>query len=685
MATTLVPTPALRRIQASLELFVAGSDGELYSLSQVVPNDGWSSWERIQNPDCLSIAKSPVIGAVNYMNLIGPGVYVVTPNGSLYGRQKPFADEPFSDWVFLGGPFAETPAVGVNAGGVEWIFIVGLDNILYRLAVGVNAWIPWPAARVIGTPAVGNSRDGRLEVFVLGTDGSLLHRWERNLRSTAWSDWHSHGDPGVALTPSPAIGASADGRLELFVVGADGALYHIWQTAVNQGWSDWHSHGDPGVALMPSPAIGASKDGRLELFAVGADGALYHIWQTAVNQGWSDWHSHGDPGVALMSSLAIGASADGRLELFVVGADGALYHIWQTAVNEGWSDWHSHGSPQPFDIFPIAWYDLDGYYGHPAEIVEETGINSVLVYNRGDVPNYLNALQATGLRAIVQLPRPITAEGLKQFIHDLKHRSEIGGWYLTDEPPGNDRVYPDVALDNYQVMKTEDPTRPVSIVFAWNSEVQEYSDAMDIYGVDHYLGLESNEFEGSTPGPGYRLVNGEYFKFLSDKAVNAVGKRAYWIVLQSEEVFGHRFPTPAELRYLIYASIQAGANGIFFYRFDESVAQDPTWVDTVHAPVVREFAPHATVFANRPITGKVTTLEPFTEARLYRTRTEENIGYLLLLVHHNSGTVTVDVAFDALLQITQVIRNDNGLPLDLSNNTFTDTLGPFEVRLYDLS
>ncbi len=43
-----------------------------------------------------------------------------------------------------------------------------------------------------------------------------------------------------------AIAPDADGRLELFVVGKDGALWHLWQTAVNNGWSSWTSHGTAG-------------------------------------------------------------------------------------------------------------------------------------------------------------------------------------------------------------------------------------------------------------------------------------------------------------------------------------------------------------------------------------------------------------------------------------------------------
>src|SRR5919109_741080 len=87
--------------------------------------------------------------------------------------------------------------------------------------------------------------------------------------------------------------ASADGRLELFVVGNDGALWHIWQTTVNGGWSNWISHGNAGVGLSGPLALAPNADGRLELFARGKDGALWHIWQTTPSGGWSSWTSQG--------------------------------------------------------------------------------------------------------------------------------------------------------------------------------------------------------------------------------------------------------------------------------------------------------------------------------------------------------------------------------------------------------
>lgn len=213
------------------------------------------------------------------------------------------------------------------------------------------------------TSWVGHNADGRLEVFVAGvnvTNGqdALWHMWQTAPSSTEWSDWSSLGTPAVNLANSPALGSSptvaanADGRLEVFVAGGDGALWHVWQTAPNNGWSDWSSFGTPGGLTSASnpalaPAVAANADGRLEVFIAAGfpSGELWHVWQTAPSNGWSSWASFGPPGVKFLRSAAVAPSADGRLELFAVDTDLALWHVWQTAINNGWSDWASLGTP----------------------------------------------------------------------------------------------------------------------------------------------------------------------------------------------------------------------------------------------------------------------------------------------------------------------------------------------------
>lgn len=208
-----------------------------------------------------------------------------------------------------------------------------------------------------GTPAVGRNADGRLEVFSDGQGASgpeLRHIWQ-TAPGGAWSAWGGLGAPPPSdLLGAVAVGENQDGRLEAFIrVGAmsAGVIWHIWQTAPNNGWSGWDNLGAP-PAGIPAHflSVASNADGRLELFTMN-DAGLAHIWQTKPNNGWSAWDSLGHPASTQVIQVAVGQNADGRLEAFCSALDNALWHIWQTAPNGGWSGWASLGRPAGIDLF----------------------------------------------------------------------------------------------------------------------------------------------------------------------------------------------------------------------------------------------------------------------------------------------------------------------------------------------
>jgi hypothetical protein len=90
----------------------------------------------------------------------------------------------------------------------------------------------------------------------------------------------------------PAVNNNADGRLEVFLVGQNNQLYHRYQTAPNNDWnSEWLSLGGKWDG---NPTIASNLDGRLEVFLVGQNNQLYHRYQTAPNNDWnSEWLSLG--------------------------------------------------------------------------------------------------------------------------------------------------------------------------------------------------------------------------------------------------------------------------------------------------------------------------------------------------------------------------------------------------------
>jgi hypothetical protein len=92
--------------------------------------------------------------------------------------------------------------------------------------------------------------------------------------------WHSLSG-GIF---DPVVGTNADGRMEVFVRGTDNALWHIWQTAPNNGWSGWATLSG---GLIGGPVAWHNADGRLEVFVKGLDNALWHTWQSTPNGVWN--------------------------------------------------------------------------------------------------------------------------------------------------------------------------------------------------------------------------------------------------------------------------------------------------------------------------------------------------------------------------------------------------------------
>ena len=195
---------------------------------------------------------------------------------------------------------------------------------------------------VIVGPAVANNADGRLEIFIVGADKTLQESWQL-VPNGGWSGWAGRG---VSATGTPAVTRNLDGRLEAFVIGADGRLRSSWQLAPNSQWSGFVPIGTQTFPPLAGCAAASNADGRLEVFAVTADGTLMHAFQTAPGSTWSAWWPL--PG-KFVGTPAVVTNKDGRLELFITGVDGAMNDTWQLAPNSGWSGYASLGgnwSPQ---------------------------------------------------------------------------------------------------------------------------------------------------------------------------------------------------------------------------------------------------------------------------------------------------------------------------------------------------
>lgn len=277
------------RLEAFLR-YGAMSVGELWHAWQTAPNNGWTGWANLN------------MGVGN----VSPPI-VVTPNAD--GRLELFAD--------------------MNPTGLTHIWQTAPNN-----GWSPQASLAMPSGINILAVQAGREADGRLAVFGTGDDGAI---WliSQTAPNNGWGSWSSLGKPGAASLYIAAVGTNADARCEIFATEGSAMVWHAWQTVPNGSWSSWASLGSPGgaTALGGSPSVGQNADGRLEVFAA-ASGALWHIWQTAPNNGWSSWVSlGGEPG----GGAVVGRNKDGRLEVFVTAAGvGGVWHRWQVTPG-AWS------------------------------------------------------------------------------------------------------------------------------------------------------------------------------------------------------------------------------------------------------------------------------------------------------------------------------------------------------------
>jgi hypothetical protein len=144
----------------------------------------------------------------------------------------------------------------------------------------------------------------------------------------SWSGWTPIAG---GMSGTPGFGINPDGRLEVFVATSTGTLFHQWQTSPGGSWS---------LGVLPlgagfsgsNLAVGRNADGRLEVFSARLDGVVVHTWQQS--GGWSGVASLG----SAAAPISIQVDADGRLELF---APFGRTHDWQTVPSGGWSGWQS--------------------------------------------------------------------------------------------------------------------------------------------------------------------------------------------------------------------------------------------------------------------------------------------------------------------------------------------------------
>jgi hypothetical protein len=355
-----------------LEIFYVGTNNDLYHNWQMQPNISdnlnWAGQQRLAHNGVNYSAKQ-VAAALNSDGRLEI-FYVGTNNDLFHNWQIERNISDVTNWAGeerFAMDSAKQVAVAQNSDGRLEIFYVGTDNRLFhnwQIKPGVSDPANWfGETRFPGDSAdqvaVARNADGRLEIFYVGTNNDIYHNWQMKPGISDNANWAGEtvfpGDSAQQI----AVGQNKDGHLEIFYVGTNNDLYHNWQVDPNSKWIDLNGVG--GAVATPAP-LGSNTN-----FVLGsncnpmADVAVtVEVTQDIVYTG------HGKPmkgsdsvsGFSFQLNCFSPAQFKDVAQQYVIGYDGSSLY-WQ--VNNWKLD---PKNPKQFDVLILEGGDLTGVGGH---------------------------------------------------------------------------------------------------------------------------------------------------------------------------------------------------------------------------------------------------------------------------------------------------------------------------------
>ena len=333
--------------------------------------------------------------------------------------------------------------------------------------------------------------------------------------------------------------------------------------------------------------------------------------------------------------------------------------------------------------FPLGWYDSVDYLDTPAKIADE-GINAVIPYTGDSNPEkvraYLDRAAAANIKVVIEIPRDDVkrkrTEQVIQFVRELKSHPATYGWYLYDEPKPT-TITPDDLKQIYQAIKAEDPKHTIAIAFNRLFRIPQYFEAFDVAMYDKYPVLyNSPEFAG---------FYNDTFKKLVDTAVSLTQGKDFWYIVQGygENKDGtprnnKRLPTMAEERYMVYCTILARVDGLFFWAHYVSQQQ---WIDSVLTPIIKELQNYLPAITQKALDKKLAIDNSAIQAKIYQDPDTQDL--LLIAINHSDRKLTTAIALEDIeAKSAQFVAEDRSI--DLSQKTLSDTFEPYAVHIYQL-
>jgi hypothetical protein len=262
---------------------------------------------------------------------------------------------------FVTGDRAYVELAGApNADGTIGLFLrTSTGEIFYTHELAATQTSDWSTPQTLDgwkltKMKVATNADGRLEVFAMGGDGYLYHRWQAAPSSASFSGWSNLGNAGSV---DYDVIRNQDGRLEVAILRDDGVIFRRSQVAANGGWGDLATFPTSGGSAKKSIALTREGRGNLVLLVRDNYGEIFTSRQLQAGH-WTDWVGFATIGGHDLQDLKASSNADGRVEAVALGGDGVVYADAQGVDNIGYVGWvstHNAGRIVSYDVARSSW------------------------------------------------------------------------------------------------------------------------------------------------------------------------------------------------------------------------------------------------------------------------------------------------------------------------------------------
>ncbi|MEU6729390.1 hypothetical protein ABZ917_37295 [Nonomuraea wenchangensis] len=195
--------------------------------------------------------------------------------------------------------------------------------------------------RTAHRPALVRDSNGRYALFFRHSGTGTLHvSWA----GSGADDWSAPQDLDAPLLGAPVAALAADGRLGVFYRGPNNDVCWLAQTPDHAGWQPPQGSG---ALLNIEPEIGFSANGNIEVFLIGTDEGLWSLWTAGSGpEGFTNLSSFG----GRATSIAVTRDGAGLLAFFHANSDGQLWLKRHAQPNGPWAEFvHCFDDVQSFD------------------------------------------------------------------------------------------------------------------------------------------------------------------------------------------------------------------------------------------------------------------------------------------------------------------------------------------------